>query len=364
MHDSGHSGAPHDPLVDFDYSLPESLIARYPPLERAGGRLLDLQEDLPKDRLIRDLAGIFREGDLLVMNDTRVLHARLRVRRASGGLGEVLLLGDGGPEVQAMVRPGRRLKEGERLLVLRADGSSLDETYGVVLKERVSDGTWWVRPEPNAHAVMAAAGEVPLPPYLGRPAEPEDSVRYQTVFAAQPGSVAAPTAGLHLDDSLLAGLAARGVGTAFVTLHVGMGTFRNLQPEDLERGELHEEHFHIPELTAAKIAETRRWGGRVIAVGTTSTRTLESAATGDGQVTHGQGKTRIFIRPGYRFRVVDGLFTNLHLPRSSLLMLVCAFAGKERVLRAYAHAVDQGYRFFSYGDAMLVLPSPEAARCG
>jgi S-adenosylmethionine:tRNA ribosyltransferase-isomerase len=361
---AGHSGAPHDPLVDFDYSLPESLIARYPPNERAGGRLLDLRGEEAKDRIILDLVDMLREGDLLVMNNTRVLHARLRVMRQSGGIGEVLLLGDEGSEVQAMVRPGRRLKEGERLLVLRADGSTLEDAFGITLLARGSDGTWRVRPEPSPRVVMAAAGEVPLPPYLGRSAEPADSVRYQTVFAAEPGSVAAPTAGLHLDEFLLSALRIAGVDCAFVTLHVGMGTFRNLQPEDIARGELHEERWHIPEETALKIAETRRRGGRVIAVGTTSTRTLESAAIGEGRVGHGSGKTRIFIRPGYRFQVIDGLFTNLHLPRSSLLMLVCAFAGKDRVLRAYTHAVAQGYRFFSYGDAMLVLPSPEAARCG
>ena len=209
---------------------------------------------------------------------------------------------------------------------------------------------------------MNDLGEVPLPPYLRRAAFPDDRVRYQTVFANEAGAVAAPTAGLHLSDELLAHIQQKGVDVAPVTLHVGAGTFRNLRPEDVERGTLHPEFWRVPAGTADAIARCRSRGGRVVAVGTTCTRTLESAADADGVVRAGEGTTRLFIQPGYRFTVVDLLWTNLHLPRSSLLMLVCAFGGTGRVMAAYRHAVTMGYRFFSYGDAMLVSPSVDAKR--
>lgn len=348
---------PDPRLKLYDYLLPESLIARYPPPDRDGGRLLDLRAAAPADRLIPDLPQLLDPGDLLVVNDARVLAARLNARRATGGAVEALLLSDvpdADGAVPAMLRPSRRLRPGERLQVER-DGAALD---GVALElvDTQPGGTWRVRPMPSAQAVMDAAGRLPLPPYFGREAEDLDTERYQTIFAAKPGAVAAPTAGLHLTAALLESLDARGVRLAQVTLYVGAGTFRNLRPSDLDSGELHPERFEISEQTAAAIAETRERGGRVVAVGTTSTRCLESAALPGRRVAAGAGETRLFIQPGYRWQVVDRLLTNFHLPQSSLLMLVCALGGRERVLAAYRHAVAQGYRFYSYGDAMLIDP--------
>lgn len=343
-------------LQAFDYDLPDELIARFPPVDRDGGRLLDLTGAGPEHRSVRALPSLLRAGDLLVVNDTRVLQARLRARRASGAAVEVLLLSEADVG-EALVRPTRRLQPGEDLEVRGADGA----VAGVVRwLGRGDDGHSRVACVPSAAALMAAAGEVPLPPYLKRSATEADRERYQTVYAGPPGAVAAPTAGLHLTPALLAALEAAGVGLARLTLHVGAGTFRNLRPEDLDRGLLHEERFAIPAATAAEVAAVRSRGGRVVAVGTTSARALESAALEGGLVAPGASSTRIFIQPGYRFRVVDLLLTNLHLPQSSLLMMVSAFGGAERVRAAYAAAVAERYRFFSYGDAMLVGPPPGA----
>ena len=326
-----------------DYELPEGLIATHPAERREDARLLEVGEGLGHHR-VADLPGRLQPGDLLVVNDTRVNHARLEARRATGGRVEVFLL----DERTAMCRPARKLRAGELLAV----GEGHIELVGR------TDELFEVRCEPSAEALMAAHGEVPLPPYLGRPAEPEDRERYQTVYARHPGAVAAPTAGLHLSEALLAALEARGVGLATVTLHVGAGTFRSLRPEDLERGELHPERYAVPEATAEAVAACR---GRVVAVGTTVTRTLEQAGA-DGVLRPGSGVTRLFLRPGHRFRQVDALLTNFHLPRSSLLLLVCAFGGRERVLAAYAEAIRHAYRFYSYGDAMLLLPGGGAGR--
>lgn len=352
---------PHpDPLAPFDYDLPPDAIATRPPADRDGGRLLDLSGLRVRDAAVVDLPGLLKRGDLLVLNDTRVLHARLWARRATGGRVELLLLGLGdGHTVEAMARPARRLKPGEVLQICDADGDPVPG-YSARIVERLSGGTFRVTPTPGPAEVMAHAGEVPLPPYFQRDAEPADRVRYQTVFARESGAVAAPTAGLHLTDSIFERLADNGVEVAFVTLHVGAGTFRNLRPEDIERGTLHAERWVVPPETARAIARCRTRGGRVVAVGTTSTRTLESAADADGHVKAGEGVTRLFIQPGYRFKVVDRLWTNLHLPRSSLLMLVCAFGGTRRVMSTYRHAVRGGYRFFSYGDAMFLSPEEDA----
>lgn len=325
-------------LTDLpNYELPPGLVATHPPERRDGGRLLVLDEGL-RHRTVCDLAALLGPGDLLVVNDTRVDHARLLARRATGGRVEVFLLG----EHRAMCRPARKLRRGE---VLRVGERGVIELIGR------DEEFFEVRCEPSAEVLMAEHGEVPLPPYLGRPAEPADRERYQTVFAEHPGAVAAPTAGLHLSEDVLAQLADRQVDLARVTLHVGAGTFRNLRPEDLERGELHPERFVVPEETADKVNSCR---GRVVAVGTTVTRTLESACV-DGVLRATSGVTRLLIRPGHSFRLVDALLTNFHLPRSSLLLLVCAFGGRERVLRAYAEAIRHAYRFYSYGDAMLLL---------
>lgn len=341
-------------LAPYDYALPDAQIARYPAETREGARLMDLRGPDPTHRQIVDLPDLLDPGDVLVVNDTRVMRARLRMRRATGGRVELLLLGPGPGPVRALARPGGRLIPGERLTPERPV-PGLPEA-GVRLIERDAAGDWWVEVLPDPQALMDAVGHIPLPPYLGRDDEASDAVRYQTVYAGPPGAVAAPTAGLHLSEALLGRLAARGVQVARLTLHVGVGTFRNLRSEDLDRGELHEEVFHVPHRTADLIAAARAAGRRVVAVGTTSARALESVATLGGGVRAGDGATRLFIREGYRFQVVDGLLTNFHLPRSSLLMLVAAFAGRERVLSAYEQAVEAGYRFFSYGDAMFVHP--------
>ena len=351
-----------DPLAAFEYALPADAVAAHPPEVRDGGRLLDLTGPRAHDRRVVDFADFLSAGDVLVVNDTRVLHARIAATRSTGGRVELMLLGRGdGATVEAMARPARRLKPGEELRLHHSDGS-LAPGYTARIVERGAGGTVRVILQPSPECVMNALGEVPLPPYLRRAAVPDDRVRYQTVFANEAGAVAAPTAGLHLSEELLARVQQKGVEVAPVTLHVGAGTFRNLRPEDVERGTLHPEFWRVPPSTAEAIARCRVRGGRVVAVGTTCTRTLESAADADGVVHAGEGTTRLFIQPGYRFTVVDLLWTNLHLPRSSLLMLVCAFGGTGRVMAAYRHAVAKGYRFFSYGDAMLVSPSVDAKR--
>lgn len=317
-------------LAPFDFELPDSAIARHPPTERDAARLLRVGPPLD-DLGVRDLPGLLGAGDLLVLNDVRVHRARLRAQRESGGAVEVLLVGGG----EALVRPARRLREGERL---RCGPGS------VTLEIRVGDGRWRVRCEPDVDTLAAAAGEVPLPPYLGRAPTAEDVHRYQTVYAREGRAAAAPTAGLHFTPALLDAIRARGVTVATVTLEVGLGTFRPLTPEQVSHGVLHEERFHVPDATWEALHAARR----VVAVGTTVVRVLESA------VGPGAGATDLFIREGFPFRRVGALLTNFHLPRSSLLMLVCSFGGCARVMDAYRHAVANGYRFYSYGDAMFV----------
>lgn len=337
-----------DELAAWSFDLPPDRIATHPPAERDGGRLCVLPRTggSPSHRAIVDLPDLLRPGDLLVANDTAVLPARLHARRDTGGAVEVLLLSGEEGEVPALLRPARRVKVGEALRV--ATGRV------VVCALPDADGIARVRPEPDVATVLRS-GEVPLPPYLGRASEPSDRERYQTVYAGPAGSVAAPTAGLHLTHAVLGRLAARGVGFATVTLHVGIGTFRPLRPEDLARGALHAEPWVVPEATARAIAATRAAGGRVVAVGTTSARVLESAVDDAGVVRAGAGVTTLFLRPGSTWRVVDGLLTNFHLPGSSLLLLVGSLVGLERLLASYQEAVARGYRFYSYGDAMLVL---------
>ena len=338
-------------LADYTFELPESLIATAPPAARDGARMLVLGAAEPHQQIV-DLPDRLNPGDLLVVNDTRVLRCRLHLERASGGQVEVLLLRADAEVVPALVRPAKKLKIGERLGL---PGAGPDDTRGVIIEGRAGDGTLLVRPLPDPASLMAERGELPLPPYLHRDAGPEDDERYQTVFAAHDGAVAAPTAGLHLSDALLARLAERGVGLARITLHVGQGTFQPLREDDLARGALHAERYEISAETAAAVAACRARGGRVIAVGTTSLRALESAAEPDGRLRVGPGETTLFVREGYRPRVISGLLTNFHLPQTSLLMLVCALGGRERVLGAYQEAIRHGYRFYSYGDAMLLL---------
>jgi S-adenosylmethionine:tRNA ribosyltransferase-isomerase len=333
-------------IADFDYELPESLIAQQPAAERTASRLLYL----PRDGACQDLQVPARErllnrGDLLVVNDTRVMPSRLFGRKASGGRIEMLL--------------ERILGERQARVQLRAShppgpGVELEFEGGIRARVAGRDGEFFRLEfeEPVAEA-LARAGHVPLPPYIRRPDTAADRERYQTVYAASPGAVAAPTAGLHFDAALLARLRARGVTTAALTLHVGAGTFQPVREAQLARARLHAERVEVPASLCEAVGAIRAGGGRVIAVGTTVTRALESAAL-PGELQPMHGETDLFIMPGFRFQVVDVLLTNFHLPRSSLLMLACAFGGTERVLGAYRHAIAAGYRFFSYGDAMLI----------
>lgn len=350
----GPPGADGSLLSHYDYDLPPAAIAQRPAARRDLARLLvvDAGRGVRAHACVRHLGRFLRPGDVLVVNDSLVSPARLRGHKVSGGGVEVLLLRREGPaRWLALLRASRRPEAGA---VLRfAEG--LEAT---VLADQ-GDGRVGLgfRGVGDIAATLARIGELPLPPYIRRPDGPDaaDRERYQTVFARLPGSVAAPTAGLHFTRDLLETLQRRGIGIATVTLHVGAATFQPIRTEDLTRHSLDLEEYEIPTETAAQVEATRARGGAVIAVGTTTTRALEAAADGTGRLRTGSGEARLFIRPGYRFRVIDGLVTNFHLPRSSLLVLVAAVLGLETTLGAYAEAVANGYRFYSYGDAMLAL---------
>jgi S-adenosylmethionine:tRNA ribosyltransferase-isomerase len=333
----------------FAYDLPEELIAQQPTPERSAGRLLTLDGATGafEDRRVQDLPALVGPEDLLVLNDTRVIPARLLGHKETGGRVEVLVervLDNHG--ALAHVRASKPPGPGSRLILEERVAAEVlgrrDELFHLRFLDR--------RP---VYAVLEAAGQVPLPPYIRRAPQAADAERYQTVYARRHGAVAAPTAGLHFDRALLARLQEVGTGIAFVTLHIGAGTFQPLRVDEVEEHRMHSEYAQVTDEVVAAVEATRRRGGRVIAVGTTSVRALESAAAG-GACAPFAGETDIFIYPGYRFRCVDALLTNFHLPESTLIMLVCAFAGTEPVLRAYRHAVVQRYRFFSYGDAMFV----------
>ena len=340
-------------LSDYDYALPPELIAQHPPAVRTASRLLHVEPRPGAAPALTDLgfAGLpsrLRAGDLLVLNDTRVIKARLAGRKASGGRVELLVerLVDE-REAVAMIRASHPPAVGSEL--------ALDGDARATVTSR--DGAFvGLRFDGPVLELLDRAGTLPLPPYIEHAPDGEDEARYQTVYARHPGAVAAPTAGLHFDDALFAALEAAGVGRAFVTLHVGAGTFLPVRDDDVSRHVMHAERYHVPPGTAEAIAAARARGGRVVAVGTTSMRTLEAAARDDGTVTGGWGETDLFIRPGFEFRVVDALITNFHLPKSTLMMLVAAFAGLPAIRAAYAHAVERRYRFFSYGDAMLLEP--------
>ena len=342
-------------IEDFDYHLPEEAIAQEPLAERDASRLLvlDRRQAPLRHQVFRDLPDILQAGDLLVVNRTRVFPARLLGRRLTGGEAEVLLVRRlAGDAWEALVRPGRRLRPGDRIAI--ADGVSV-----CIESEAVAeDGRRRIRvlaEGVDADVALERLGHVPLPPYIRRPDRPEDRVRYQTTYACEPGSVAAPTAGLHFTPALLARLEARGVERAELLLHVGPGTFKPVTVDDVRQHRVAPEPFLVPSDAAEAIGRARSRGGRVVAVGTTTARALETVARDGGHVTSGAGETDLVIVPGFRFRVVDALVTNFHLPRSSLLLLVSALAGRERVLAAYREALQAGYRFFSYGDAMLIL---------
>jgi S-adenosylmethionine:tRNA ribosyltransferase-isomerase len=336
---------------DFHFDLPPELIAQTPLAERSASRLLvvDAAEDRIEDRRFTDLVELLRAGDLLIFNDTRVLPARLFGRKESGGAAEILIERiTGAHEARVQLGVSKKPKAGGRIVF--EDGST-----ATVLGR---DGEFFQLRFESAEPVeklLLRLGRMPLPPYIDRAAEASDEERYQTVFARESGAVAAPTAGLHFDQPLLDALASHGVDSGYVTLHVGAGTFQPVRSEQIENHVMHREWLNVGAGLIEKIRRTRERGGRVVAVGTTVVRALESAMR-DGEIAPFAGETQIFIFPGYRIRSVDGLITNFHLPESTLLMLVSAFAGRETILDAYRHAVERRYRFFSYGDAMLIWP--------
>lgn len=347
-------------VADFDFDLPEGLIAQDPPAERGGSRLLALDRDSGRiaHHRFADLPGLLRAGDLLVVNDTRVFPARLIGQRLpGGGAAECFLVRPTGVEDEwvALVHPGQRLREGARMVFAAGDRRLTAEVVGMHFHGRrtvrlsTGDGS-------SVRDAIDAIGHIPLPPYIKRSDAPVDRDRYQTVFARDRGSIAAPTAGLHFTPALLDELQARGILRAAVTLHVGYGTFQPIRVERVEDHEMEAEHYEVSAATAEALTAARREGRRIVTVGTTSTRTVESLAIdAEGAVQPGRGETALFIHPGHRFRLVSGMVTNFHLPRSSLIMLVAALAGREHVLAAYETAVQERYRFYSYGDAMLVL---------
>ncbi|HEY3567311.1 MAG TPA: tRNA preQ1(34) S-adenosylmethionine ribosyltransferase-isomerase QueA [Thermoanaerobaculia bacterium] len=333
---------------DFDYDLPASSIAQEP-APRGESRLLVLDRTGPERHArVRDLPRLLRPGDLLVLNDTRVIPARLYGRSAGGGKMEILLIEPVGErEWDALVKPGRRARPGARF--------EIGEELTAEVIDKREDGRYRLRFSEPVEPHLERLGHIPLPPYIHRPEAPEDRERYQTVYASQPGAVAAPTAGLHFTGELLREIEGAGIEIAQVTLHVGIGTFKPVSAERIEEHRMERERYEIGEETAGAIRHAREAGRRIVAVGTTVVRTLEGAAlAGGGEVRTGSGSTDLFITPGFRFQVVDALLTNFHLPRSTLLMLVSAFAGRERVLAAYEEAAREGYRFYSYGDAMLL----------
>jgi S-adenosylmethionine:tRNA ribosyltransferase-isomerase len=340
---------------DFAYELPERLIAQAPARPRDSARLMVVRPDAaPQDLGVRDLPGLLEPGDLMVVNDTRVIPARLRGRRGAASVEIMLNRAEGGGLWHALVRNARRLRPDDLVQIEGAPGCAAR------VVERQEGGAALLDFGPDQAALAAAlekAGEIPLPPYIHRPEGPsaEDAADYQTIFAETPGAVAAPTASLHFTPELLAALEARGVKRAVVTLHVGAGTFLPVREEDPRRHRIHQEWGEVTPEAAAAVAEARAAGRRVVAIGTTALRVLETAARQTGEVAPFRGLTDLFILPGFRFQAADALLTNFHLPRSSLLMLVSAFAGTRRMRSAYEHAVRQGYRFFSYGDASLLF---------
>ena len=347
-------------VADFDFNLPAELIAQHPASERSASRLLDATGTAPAHRIFKDLPQQLRAGDLLVFNDTRVIKARLFGKKSSGGAVEALVErvlpagGEDGDQVGHEVWAHLRASKSPRAGAVLRFADAFDAQ---VLGRVGPDGALFhLRFPAPALALLQAHGHVPLPPYITHADDANDERRYQTIFAARDGAVAAPTAALHFDDAVLAALAARGVGRAAITLHVGAGTFQPVRCDTLSEHRMHSEWFEVGAATVAAIAATRAAGGRIVAVGTTTLRALESAARG-GVLRAFVGETDIFITPGFKFQVVDLLLTNFHLPKSTLMMLVSALAGHTKVMALYEHAIQERYRFFSYGDAMLL------ARC-
>jgi S-adenosylmethionine:tRNA ribosyltransferase-isomerase len=345
-------------LADFDFDLPPDRIAQRPARPRDSARLLVMRRDGGlEDRVVGELPALLRAGDLLVANDTRVIRARLAGRRGAATVEVTLHREEDARTWRAFARPARKLAPGDRVEFAPGFAAAVAAKGGggeVTLE--------FDRGGAELAAALAAHGSMPLPPYIRRgAADAADETDYQTAFAARPGAVAAPTAGLHFTPRLLAALDAAGVARATVTLHVGAGTFLPVKDDDVSRHVMHAERGEVPEAAAAAVAAARARGGRVVAVGTTALRLLETVAAERGAIAAWAGETRLFVTPGFRFRAVDLLLTNFHLPRSTLFMLAAAFAGLARVKAAYAHAVGAGYRFFSYGDACLIEPAAERA---
>lgn len=343
---------------DFYFDLPDELIARYPAKQRDGSRLLVLPESGEcEHRQFPDLLDYLREGDLLVFNNTRVIPARLFGAKESGGRIEILIerLTDE-RHALAHVRASKSPKAGSRLFLAKDEQSPVSEASVEVLGRQ--GALFELRFDDDLLSRLEEFGHMPLPPYIDRADEAEDQQRYQTVYASRDGAVAAPTAGLHFTDAMIEACLAKGVERAFVTLHVGAGTFQPVRADDIRDHEMHAEYIEVSEQVADQVKATRARGGRVFAVGTTSVRSLESASQ-NGEIAAFSGDSRIFIYPGYQFKSVDALLTNFHLPESTLIMLVSALAGQEAVMAAYREAVAQNYRFFSYGDAMLVFPNAQ-----
>ncbi|MBP6898609.1 MAG: tRNA preQ1(34) S-adenosylmethionine ribosyltransferase-isomerase QueA [Burkholderiaceae bacterium] len=351
----------HHTLADFDFALPPELIAQHPAAERSASRLLDGRGALPVDRIFRELPGLLSPDDLLVFNDTRVIKARLHGEKPTGGAVEALVERVlPGHEVLAHLRASKSPKAGSWISFAR--GAFEAEVLG---RAGPDDALFRLRLPADPLALLEAHGHVPLPPYITHDDAAEDVQRYQTVFADKPGAVAAPTASLHFDQAVLDALAARGLRSARVTLHVGAGTFQPVRSDNLAEHKMHSEWYEVGEATVAAIAACRQRGGRVVAAGTTTLRALESAALASHQAGHDRlqpnaRETTLFITPGFEFRVVDSLVTNFHLPKSTLLMLVSAFAGHGHMMALYRHAIEARYRFFSYGDAMLLERSTSA----
>ena len=337
---------------DFYYDLPEELIAQTPLKQRDSSRLmvLPLNSDKTEHKQFTDILDYLNPGDCLIMNNSKVLPARIFGVKETGALIEVLLLKNRGGDIwECLVKPGKRAKEGAKI--------KISDTLSCEVREVLPDGNRLISfsyPKGrNIYEILDQVGTIPLPPYIKE--KLEDQGRYQTVYAKELGSAAAPTAGLHFTEELMQKVRDRGVKIGYVTLHVGLGTFRPVQVDDVTKHKMHTESYFVPQETIELIASTKQNGGRIISVGTTSTRTLESAYNSEGKCVRPYGDTDIFIYPGYEFKMIDGLITNFHLPESTLIMLISALAGKEKVLNAYAEAVREKYRFFSFGDAMLII---------
>lgn len=332
-------------LSEFDYSLPKELIAQYPAREREKCRLmvLDRSKRTIENKAFEDIAGYFRRGDLVVLNDTKVMPARLFGKRKTGGRVELFLLEKKNPVCEALVRPSGRVKEGEKIALESGDEAEI-LTRGEIGR--------FVRFNKPLDSILEKAGHVPLPPYIDRDDEESDRNDYQTVYGRNEGATASPTAGLHFTKGLLEEIKGRGVRIGYVTLHTSYGTFAPVKSDDVESHRMHKEYFELPGDTAAAVTETKRNGGRIFAVGTTATRVLETCADA---MKAAKGYTDLYAYPGYKFKVVDSLITNFHLPKSTLMLLVSAFAGKDFIFEAYRQAIEMRYRFFSYGDAMLIL---------